>query len=227
MVDAAEADVVAVLTRAPSTGGKSRLFETLRCAPDPTLITALLLDTLGGVASSGCRRVVAVEPASACAEVGSLLGGDVDVVPQREGSLGDRMRGLFEDLLRAGARRVVLIGSDLPAISAQPVAAAFAALRRDPDAIVLGPAQDGGYYLIAASHVPDVFDGIAWGSSRVLDQTREAAARAARRLVLVDPCSDIDTAADLQRLLTTSDGRASHTTAWARTHAEALKGILP
>jgi hypothetical protein len=69
----AQRDVVAVLTRAPSAGGKSRLFAELGTPPDPALLTALLLDTLDAVDLEDVTRIVAVEPASACDEVrGSL-----------------------------------------------------------------------------------------------------------------------------------------------------------
>jgi glycosyltransferase A (GT-A) superfamily protein (DUF2064 family) len=59
----------------------------------------------------------------------------------------------------AGARAVVLIGSDIPEITPATVTSALALLERDPGALVLGPADDGGYYLIAATRVPTVFEG--------------------------------------------------------------------
>src|SRR5215216_1411447 len=111
MVDAAQAmgslaqrDVVAVLTRAPSAGGKSRLFAELGTPPDASLLAALLLDTIdaideressSGQARNGVTRVVAVAPASACDEVRGLVARDVLVVPQAEGTLGDRMAGVM------------------------------------------------------------------------------------------------------------------------------------
>jgi glycosyltransferase A (GT-A) superfamily protein (DUF2064 family) len=119
-------------------------------------------------------------------------------------------------LFDAGARAVALVGSDLPSISNRPVRAAFDLLRRDGHALVLGPALDGGYYLIAATRVPPVFDGIAWGGPDVLDQTRAAAGRAGLRVHLVEPMSDIDTVDDLQRV-----SASSRTMAWLRKHGMA------
>ena len=76
MVDAADAPVLAVLTRAPSSRGKTRLFASLGVPPDPSLLAALLLDTLDGAAAAGVRRVVAVTPASACDAVREIVGDD-------------------------------------------------------------------------------------------------------------------------------------------------------
>ena len=73
---------------------------------------------------------------------------------------------------------------------------------------MLGPAHDGGYYLIAATTTPNVFDGIEWGSPHVLEQTRTVAERHGLRVQLLDPLRDVDTPDDLR------DVRASRTHAW-------------
>jgi uncharacterized protein len=200
--------VVAVLTRAPSRGGKSRLFAALGRPPDPALLSALLLDTLDGVDLPGITRMVFVEPADACDEVRALVPSDVRVSPQPTGSLGDRMRSTMGQLLHGGASIGVLVGSDLPDITPSLIAEAIATLRSDPQSLVLGPAQDGGYYLIAATVVPNVFHGVEWGSARVLEQTRAAAATSELRVHLLDPLRDVDTAEDLRRV------RARRTRAW-------------
>jgi len=214
MVDVSAARVVAVLTRAPSSGGKTRLFAALGCVPDPRLLTALLLDTLDGAAAPDVTLVVSVAPASACDEVASLVPPGIDVIPQSAGSLGERMRSTLASLLDRGARAVVLIGSDLPEITRPTIAAAFRMLERDPDALVLGPAADGGYYLLGATRVPPVFDGIEWGSDAVLTQTQAAAAIAGLHVSLVDVLGDVDTSSDLQRLAHTRP--TSRTAAWLK-----------
>ena len=151
MVDAADAPVVAILTRAPSSGGKTRLFTSLGVPADPALLTALLLDTLDGAAAPGVRRVVAVTPPEACDDVRRIAGG-VEVMPQpaRRPRRSDARRHGAR-CSRAARRLSPLIGSDLPHITPATIAEAFstrvAAIR---DALVLGPAADGGYYLIAA-----------------------------------------------------------------------------
>ena len=211
MVDAPDAPVVAVLTRAPSSGGKTRLFKSLGIPSDPTLLTALLLDTIDGAAAPGARRVVAVTPPEGCDEVRRIVG-DVEVMPQPDGDLGARMRAIMAALFDRGAPAVALIGSDLPHVTPAVVSEAFACVARDPDALVLGPATDGGYYLIAARRVPDVFSTIDWGSARVCDQTEEAAAGDGFRVHRLQAMSDVDGVDDLRRA--GSSGHARRTAAW-------------
>jgi glycosyltransferase A (GT-A) superfamily protein (DUF2064 family) len=273
MVDAADALVLAVLTRAPSSRGKTRLFASLGLSPDPGLLAALLLDTLDGVAVPGVRRVVAVTPGSACDEIRALLGRlkpaptkvkpaptkvkpaptkvkpaaakvkpaptkvkpapanesiepgaipdvDVEVMAQPDGDLGERMRATMTALFARGAPAVALVGSDVPHITAATIAEAFALVVRDPDALVLGPAADGGYYLIAARRVPDVFSGITWGSEQVRAQTERAAAAHQFHVHHLPAMADVDTADDLYRAART--GLAPRTAAWLRTHAAHL-----
>jgi rSAM/selenodomain-associated transferase 1 len=202
--------VVAVLTRAPSRGGKSRLFAELGRPPDAALLSALLLDTLDGVHLPGMTRVVFVDPADACDEVRAIVARDVDVRAQAEGSLGERMRNAMASLFDEGATIVVLVGSDLPDITPERIETAVAHLKRDPGALVLGPAHDGGYYLIASTTIPNVFDDVEWGSPRVLEQTRSSAERSGQRVELIDSLRDVDTLEDLRSVV------APRTRAWLR-----------
>jgi rSAM/selenodomain-associated transferase 1 len=211
MVDAAGTPVVALLTRAPSSGGKTRLFASLGISPDPGLLTALLLDTLDGAAAPGVRRVVAVTPPEACDEVRRIVG-EVEVMPQIGGTLGDRMRAIMDGELSRGAPAVALIGSDLPQLTPATVAEAFALVARDQDALVLGPADDGGYYLIAARRLPDVFSGIEWGSARVRAQTEHAAVAAGFRVHHLTTMADVDTFHHLR--VASASGLAPRTAAW-------------
>jgi rSAM/selenodomain-associated transferase 1 len=207
VVDLAGEAVVTILTRAPSAGGKSRLFRDLGRAHDPRLLAALLLDTLEAVAAAGAPRLIAVDPPGACDEVRALAPATA-VFPQIDGTLGARMRAAMAVAFERGASAVALIGSDLPDLQPRVITDAFAALDRDPSAVILGPAADGGYYLMAARSVPPLFDAIEWGSEKVLDQTLAAAARQRIRVHLVERMSDVDTAADLARVA------APRTRAW-------------
>ena len=213
-MELSQARAVAVLTRAPSRGGKTRLFEALGSGPDSTLLAAMLLDTLDAVRRVDARLIVAVEPAAACAAVQKLVGAGVTVVPQPAGDLGVRMARTMRSLLDDGATAVVLVGSDLPELTAQHVTLAFDALARDPAAVVLGPTLDGGYYLIAFSAPAAVFDSIAWGTSEALAQTVRAVERCSRPVVLLEPMGDVDTPDDLRRVARSRPG--SRTAAWAR-----------
>jgi len=211
MVDAADSPVLAVLTRAPSSGGKTRLFASLGLPSDPALLDALLLDTLDGAAAPGVRRVVAVTPGDGCDEVRRIVG-NVGVIAQPDGNLGERMRAVMAALFARGAPAVALIGSDLPHLTPDVIAEAFALVSRDPDALVLGPAADGGYYLIAAPRLPDVFSGIDWGSARVRLQTEEAAAANGLTVHHLQTMSDVDSVDDLRRAA--ASGLARRTALW-------------
>ena len=212
MVGLAGASVAAILTRAPSAGGKSRLFSALGRSADPLLLEALLLDTLDGANAPGVSRVVAVEPAAACDEVRAIVPADVQVLPQAPGTLGDRMAALMRALFDRGARAVALLGSDLPDLQPRVLATAFDFLASEPDLLVLGPAADGGYYLIAATAVPPVFDGVEWGGDRVLADTLAAARAKNIRVRLLDVLRDVDSPGDLDAVT------ARRTLAWHRTH---------
>ncbi len=126
---------------------------------------------------------------------GRLLGVD-RVVAQGSGSLGLRLQRQLLRGCREGAASVVLIGSDLPALAAEDLVEALRALEHD--ALVLGPAGDGGYWLIGRRQAtPQLFSGIDWGSHRVLAQTLELARQAGLAPTLLAERHDLDRAADL------------------------------
>lgn len=118
---------------------------------------------------------------------------------QVDGDLGRRMAGALGHLLDAGHRRVVLIGSDVPHLPVEAVAAAFAALDEGAD-LVLGPVEDGGYCLIGSPRVPPVFRSVAWGGPDVLSMTLGHAERAGLVTHLLAPTYDVDDAGGLRRL---------------------------
>lgn len=118
---------------------------------------------------------------------------------QPRGDLGKRMQRSLRDLLRQGFRQVVFLGSDSPTLSRRLLRRAFKALERHP--IVIGPARDGGYYLLAAREVvPEIFTGIDWGTEQTLQQTLRRLRRARRKVTLLPLWYDVDRPADLPRL---------------------------
>lgn len=216
MVDAAGQVVVAILTRAPSAGGKSRLFGALGRAPDPALIAALFLDTLDAVRVPGVATIACYAPETAGDELRALVPPDVGVMPQRGNDLGARMRAAFDDAFGAGARAVVLVGSDLPLLDPAVVSDAAAALRARPDRVVLGPARDGGYYLIGATRTPTpLLHDIPWGTASVLADTVRRADAHRIDLHLLAEGEDVDTPDDLARVASGRPERGRRTRAWA------------
>src|ERR1051326_7332407 len=95
------------------------------------------------------------------------LGDDARFLPQRAGDLGERMADAFAESFRTGSTATIIIGSDCPDLSPDVITETFARLTEAP--VVLGPAQDGGYYLVGLSRpMPELFHSIPWGTDRVL-----------------------------------------------------------
>ena len=139
----------------------------LRAAGVQRLFVETLARRFGAVAD---QRLLVHTPAGKRDEFRRALGSQWELEVQAAGDLGERMQRFFTAAL-ARAERVVLIGSDSPDLPVAFLHEAFAALETHD--VVLGPAADGGYYLIgAASRAPPVFDGIAWSTPDVWPQTR-------------------------------------------------------
>ena len=120
--------------------------------------------------------------------------------PQRGRDLGERLAAAIGGELAAGPGPVLAIGADAPHVPAAALAEAAAALTRGAD-VVLGPAADGGYYLIGLRNpAPGLFTGIAWSTAGVLQATLARAAAAGLAVHLLPPSFDVDQVADLSRL---------------------------
>jgi rSAM/selenodomain-associated transferase 1 len=118
--------------------------------------------------------------------------------PQGQGDLSERLVNAFREGFKNSAERVVIIGSDAPEISREDMEAAWKAL--DDHDLVLGPAEDGGYWLIGLkSEQSKLFDGISWSSSSVFEETMERARAAGLKVHLLRKLYDIDTIEDWRR----------------------------
>ncbi len=115
--------------------------------------------------------------------------------PQQGADLGDRLLHAFRWTYKSGYRRTIVIGSDSPHIRQDIAAAARNALDRAD--IVLGPAHDGGYYLIAMREPHDVFRGIPMSTSRVAQMTIELARSQGLRVSTLETLFDVDELPDL------------------------------
>ena len=123
----------------------------------------------------------------------------IERLPQRAGDLGQRLAGTFEDLNAADAAAAVIFGSDSPTLPPEWLESACEAVAAGTP-MVIGPARDGGYYLIGASlPAPALFDGISWGSDAVLGETLRRARRAGITASLLPPWYDLDRPEDLER----------------------------
>ena len=190
--------VLGVFAKEPAAGRvKTRLAAGRPPAWAAAVAAAFLGDTLERFRHVGDRRVVAFAPAEARAYFAGIAGPHYDLEPQADGDLGARLRAFIEAELRRGAGRVVVLGTDSPTLPVEYVERAFAELDRCD--VVLGPATDGGYYLLGCGpRVPPAFDAIAWGTSGVLAQT--VARLEGWRLALLPPWYDVDTPDDWRML---------------------------
>jgi len=124
------------------------------------------------------------------------LGDDPRMVEQGEGDLGRRMDLAFSESFQEGVRRVVVIGTDCPGIRPFHLTRAFRSLE-DED-VVIGPANDGGYYLIGLRQpAPELFHGIPWGTEQVLERTLDVARARGVRVELLDRLDDVDRPPDI------------------------------
>jgi rSAM/selenodomain-associated transferase 1 len=156
---------------------------------------AFLRDTLQRLLQVDARRFVVFSPAEAGPFFLPLTGNHFALLPQCPGHLGQRMAGFITAQVQAGAEAVVLVGTDSPTLPVGFIEQAFCELERAD--LVVGPATDGGYYLIGCGRrVPPVFGGIDWSSSRVLGQTVAALGRGEWRLAVLPPWYDVDTLDD-------------------------------
>jgi uncharacterized protein len=180
-----------VKTRLAASIGAARTAELYRCFLHDTIALARQVPR--------CTLALSFWPPAAVARFREIDPAAL-LLPQRGADFGSRLLSAFEQAAAAGYHEMVLIGSDNPSLPPGYVAQAFAALAAAP--AVLGPSEDGGYYLIGMrAPQPALFDrGIAWSTALVARQTYAVAAAAGLAMARVPPWYDIDTAADLQRL---------------------------
>lgn len=186
-------DALVLFARAPVPGRvKTRLARDIGREPAARLYQAMVEDLLAAHRGRSYRLVVATDgPRRA---FGNLLDG-LDTVAQGKGDLGDRLARTFRALLREH-QRVIIAGTDLPDLGTRDVRRAFCLLQnRDT---VLGPAADGGYYLIGLKEPANLFSSIPWSTPRVLQQTLRRANHLGLRVALLPELADVDTLEDLR-----------------------------
>lgn len=182
-----------VFARAPQLGRvKTRLARDIGAVAALRFYRQALDATLSELAAGPWTCWLSVTPRAACARPWRLFGPSArcwHVLDQGEGSLGDRMGRVFQELPPGPA---LIVGSDIPDIRHHHVAAAFAALGSSD--VVFGPATDGGYWLVGARRrptTPDMFRHVRWSSEHALaDTIGNLGARFSHQLL--EPLSDVD-----------------------------------
>lgn len=190
-------NAVILFARDPVLGKvKTRLSPYLEDETILKLYTCFLQDSLNKIMQvENADRFVGVYPSNESGFFKGTLGSDIHLFVQEGESLGDKMRQAIQDRFAEGYKRAVIIGSDSPSL---PVPYIQQALGSDKD-LVLGPSADGGYYLIGMrEQVVEVFDGVAWGTEKVLQETLEHIQSAGVELDLLPVWYDVDSPDDLK-----------------------------
>jgi len=191
---------IGLMAKAPRPGlAKTRLIPALGAEGAAALARAFIADSAALARTAGVEVVLLATPAEAMAELASLAG--LAALAQRGGDLGARMDSAFADLFVRGFAPVLLIGSDSPALPPAHLGAALGLAAAHPEAVVLGPAEDGGYWCVGLSRpVAGLFEAIAWGTGSVLAETEARAARLGVAVRHAPAWHDVDLPADLARL---------------------------
>jgi hypothetical protein len=195
--------VLGIFVKHPLAGRvKTRLAAEVGDERAAEIYAAFVADSVARFRQTADERILCFSPDTVPARryFETLAAGEYSLWPQPEGDLGDRMQSLFQQHLVPADNRVVVIGSDSPTLPREYVDRAFDGLSGAD--CVLGPATDGGYYLVGMRRrVWPIFTNIEWSDCRVLEQTVNQVAKAGPKLALLPVWYDVDTPADLKFLV--------------------------
>jgi len=194
-----EERVLLVFAKAPRPGRvKTRLAADIGDARATRIYRRMGATVVDAVRDGDWRTRVCYAPADGEAELRRWLGEEgLEFRAQDPGDLGHRMERAIRDAFQEGAERVCVVGTDAPDVDGGVVERAFAALET-PETAVVGPARDGGYYLLALRRpCPQLFQAIPWSTPEVLPRTLERITEAGLRARLLPERRDVDRVQDL------------------------------
>ena len=197
-----------IFAKAPIPGQvKTRLCPPLTADEEATLHGSFVLDILERTKGAGAKLKLPLDRYLACAPSATHV--FFKIMEERQGvklmdqvgdDLGARMNQAFTTLFAQRYRQVLLMGTDVPTLPLDHFKQALTSLEHHD--LVLGPAFDGGYYLIGLKQTsPELFADIPWSTDQVLRLTQEKAARIGLKVSLIQPWRDVDTLADLEALI--------------------------
>lgn len=194
---------------------KTRLAREIGEVRATSLYDALLRDSADRFQRVEASLALCYSPATATRFFSELWPGALLLI-QPEGDLGARMASAFERAFDLGFERVAAVGADAPHVDPGWIDAAFERLRERP--LVLGPTDDGGYWLIGLSeNAPELFRNVHWGTSRVLGETRRRAEHLRLELSELQQTFDVDRPEDLgamREFLERTSSACPRTRAW-------------
>lgn len=193
---------VAIMARAPAAGAvKTRLTPPLTATDAAHLYRSFLLDKIEQVRTlRDAHAVVAYTPAEAGPTFEALAPG-FELLPQRGPELGARVASSLATLLARGHAGALAIDSDTPTLPTAFLQQGVDVLMRGEADVVVGPSDDGGYYLIGVrAERPELFENMPWSTPAVLAETLRRAHAAGLTTACLPAWFDVDTGADLERL---------------------------
>ena len=191
-------NALVIFAKYPQAGKvKTRLASAIGPRKAARLYAAFLKNLWAAHGHQPYHLMVAFTPAHKKKQMKRLLGKQEGLYLQRGADLGERISFCFRELLQK-YNKISIIGADLPHLKADAIENAFRKL--DDVDVVLGPSEDGGYYLIALKQWHEIFDNIAWGSSTVLKQQIRNIQQQGLKAAFLEKRYDIDTYEDLCRL---------------------------
>lgn len=203
---------VIIMAKTPQPGTvKTRLCPPLLPWEAASLYRCFMLDTIDTV-----RRLKAIQPVLAYTPAGGRaffadVAPDFILILQEGNDLGAKMTSCFVQLFARGYTAIVLIGSDLPTLPLSHLQLASALITRPHIDVVLGPSEDGGYYLIGLRRLHrELFESMTWSTDQVFAETVRRAHAKGLRIARVPSWYDIDSAADLERLQTATEQTQAH-----------------
>ena len=201
---ASELCALAIMTKAPRAGTvKTRLQPFLTADEAAQLNVCFLRDIAAAIVCAGeeSKGVGVFTPLGSERDYLNILPSDFVLIPQRGGSFGERLMNAATDLLHVGFQSCCLINSDSPTVTPDAFRLAAVQLQGADNRIVLGPSDDGGYYLIGMRKAYfRLFEDIDWSTERVFTQTLDRAQELALNVHVLPKFYDIDDAVALQRL---------------------------
>jgi uncharacterized protein len=216
-----------IMTKVPRAGKvKTRLTPPLAPEEAAALNSCFLRDIATAItlAGHGAQGIACYAPVGAEESYRHILPDNFQLLVQRTGSLEDRMVQATNDLFSVGFGSVCLIASDSPTVPAAVFAEATRILSWPKDGVLLGPSNDGGYYLIGLKKAhPRMFAEIDWSTDRVLKQTMSRSVELKLPVHLLAASFDVDDRASLHRLCDELLGRDELT---AQNIAPATRGFL-
>ena len=217
--------VVVIMAKQPVAGRtKTRLCPPLSAAQAAGLYAAMLRDTVEWASGlAGLKLAMAVTPPDAARALAGWVGPGGLLLPVAGADIGECLNITLSELLAQGYTKALAVNSDGPTLP--PSYLSMAVERLDEVDLVLGPSEDGGYYLIGLkAPAPGLFQGIIWSTAQVMARTLGQAQQLGLAVSLLPPWYDIDTPADLDRLraelLTLPRARVTHTRRFLTAMAE-------